>query len=134
MNITIKQLKQIIKEEYRKSIREEYGEKADKSFADTVPHSWISHGKLSSALQERYGIADEDLRGEVLWHSLNESGKIGIYDMKFGDIIIRNLTEADLVENEQKEHGEEEKHGVQKPSEKKRGKKKWKSQRKIYKI
>ena len=39
MNITIKQLKQIIKEEYRKSIREEYGEKADKSFADTVPHS-----------------------------------------------------------------------------------------------
>ena len=49
-------------------------------------------------MQERYGIADDDLVGEVLWHSLNESGEIGVYDMKFGDTIIRNLTESDIEE------------------------------------
>ena len=47
-------------------------------------------------MQERYGIADDDLVGEVLWHSLNESGEIGVYDMKFGNTIVRNLTEADI--------------------------------------
>ena len=56
----------------------------------------MKEGKLSSALQERYGIADKDLVGKVLWHSLNESGEIGVYDMKFGDTIIRNLLTEDV--------------------------------------
>ena len=39
MNITIKQLKQIIKEELAKSVKEDYRDAADKSMADTVTHS-----------------------------------------------------------------------------------------------
>ena len=64
----------------------------------------MKEGKLSSALQERYGIIEEDAVGTVLWHSLNESGEIGVYDMKFGDTVIRNLTEADVEEVVVKEH------------------------------
>ena len=54
----------------------------------------MKEGRLSSALQERYGIKNPV--GKVLWHSLNESGKIGAYDMKFGDTIVRNLLAEDI--------------------------------------
>ena len=56
----------------------------------------MKEGRLSSALQERYGIDTKNVVGKVLWHSLNENGVIGVYDMKFGDTVIRNLTEADV--------------------------------------
>ena len=55
-------------------------------------------------MQERYGIADDDLVGEVLWHSLNESGEIGVYDMKFGNTIVRNLLAEDIKTEEEKLH------------------------------
>ena len=64
----------------------------------------MKEGKLSSALMERYGINEEHSVGTVLWHSLSESGKIGVYDMKFGNTVIRNLTEADVEEVAVKEH------------------------------
>ena len=64
----------------------------------------MKEGKLSSALMERYGISEKDAVGTVLWHSLNESGEIGVYDMKFGDTVIRNLTEADIEEVTVNEH------------------------------
>ena len=54
----------------------------------------MKEGRLSSALQERYGIKNPI--GKVLWHSLNENGKVGIYDMKFGDTIVRNLLAEDI--------------------------------------
>ncbi len=57
----------------------------------------MKEGRLSSALQERYGITEENAVGKVLWHSLNESGHIDIYDMKFGDTIIRNLSPEDVM-------------------------------------
>jgi len=84
----------------------------------------MKEGKLSSALQERYGISDKDVMGTVLWHSLNENGEIGVYDMKFGNTIIRNLTEADLEESHGGEHKKDDEHGVQNPSDKQRGAKK----------
>ena len=65
----------------------------------------MKEGKLSSALMERYGINKENAIGTVLWHSLNESGEIGVYDMKFGDTVIRNLTESDVEQTVVKEHG-----------------------------
>ena len=65
----------------------------------------MKEGKLSSTLQERYGINKEDAVGTVLWHSLNESGEIGVYDMKFGDTVIRNLTEADIESTIEETHG-----------------------------
>ena len=65
----------------------------------------MKEGKLSSALMERYGINEEDAVGTVLWHSLNESGDIGVYDMRFGDTVIRNLTEADVQATIEEAHG-----------------------------
>ena len=120
MKITKSKLIEIIKEEIAKTIKENYRDAADDSMADTVPHSWLNHGKLSSALQERYGISEENAVGEVLWHSLNENGEIGVYDMKFGDTIIRNLTESDFEEGHEAGHKRDEKHGVQKDNDKKR--------------
>jgi hypothetical protein len=64
----------------------------------------MKEGRLSSALMERYGISEEDAVGTVLWHSLNESGEIGVYDMKFGNTVIRNLTESDIDKTVVKEH------------------------------
>ena len=72
----------------------------------------MKEGKLSSALMERYGISEEDANGTVLWHSLNENAEIGVYDMKFGNTIIRNLTEADII-GEAKKHPKDGKHGAQ---------------------
>ena len=73
----------------------------------------MKEGRLSSDLQERYGIADEDAVGEVLWHSLNENGEIGIYDMKFGNTIIRNLLAENIEKAVIKEHDKDDEHGVQ---------------------
>jgi len=82
----------------------------------------MKEGKLSSVLQERYGISKKNAVGKVLWHSLNESGQIGVYDMKFGDTIIRNLTEVDLIEKKQKTHSVKEAHGAQEVTDPKRRK------------
>ena len=80
----------------------------------------MEEGKLSSALIERYQLKESV--GKVLWHSLDKDGQIGVYDMKFGDTIIRNLTEADLAEKHLKEHPKEGKHGVQEVNDPKRRK------------
>ena len=66
----------------------------------------MKEGRLSSALQERYGIDTKNVVGKVLWHSLNENGVIGVYDMKFGNTIVRNLLAEDVepVVAERHEH------------------------------
>jgi len=64
----------------------------------------MKEAKLSSTLQERYGINESDAVGTVLWHSLNESGGIDVYDIKFGNTIVRNLKESDIEEVSIKEH------------------------------
>jgi len=73
---------------------------------------------------ERYGIIQEDVVGKVLWHSMNKNGNIGVYDMKFGNTIIRNLSESDIEEAHKTGHKRDEKHGVQKKSDASRGQKK----------
>jgi hypothetical protein len=80
----------------------------------------MDEGKLSSALMERYGISKKYAKGTVLWHSLNENGDIGIYDMKFGNTIIRNLLAEDIEPVIVKEH----KHLKRDDDDPKRGKKK----------
>ena len=95
----------------------------------------MKEGRLSSDLQERYGISDEDAVGKVLWHSLNENGEIGVYDMKFGNTIVRGLLRENVEEAVVKEHGGDKKpagkrdekdtrHGVQEEEDKERGLKK----------
>ena len=56
----------------------------------------MKEGKLSSTLMERYGIDKDNGTGTVLWHSLNEQGEIGVYDMKYGNTIVRNLLSEDI--------------------------------------
>jgi len=64
----------------------------------------MKEGRLSSDLQERYGITESNAVGKVLWHSLNENGKIGVYDMKFGDVIVRNILAEDIEPHIVQEH------------------------------
>ena len=70
----------------------------------SVQHKWMKEGRLSSDLQERYGISEENAVGKVLWHSLNESGEIGHYDMKFGNTIVRGLLIENIEPSIVKEH------------------------------
>jgi|TARA_R100000149_G_C5815796_1_gene97154 hypothetical protein len=78
----------------------------------------MKEGKLSSALMERYGIKKENAVGQVLWHSLNENGEIGVYDMKFGNTVVRNLLAEDIKPIIEETH----KHDDQLPDDPKRGK------------
>ena len=64
----------------------------------------MKEGRLSSDLQKRYGITESNAVGKVLWHSLNENGKIGVYDMKFGDVIVRNILAEDIEPQVVQEH------------------------------
>jgi len=73
----------------------------------------MKEGRLSSDLQERYGISDEDAVGKVLWHSLNENGEIGVYDMKFGNTIVRGLLRENVEAINELPHKRDEEHGVQ---------------------
>tara|TARA_B100000287_G_scaffold86833_1_gene79472 strand:- start:77037 stop:77300 length:264 start_codon:yes stop_codon:yes gene_type:complete len=82
----------------------------------------MKEGRLSSDLQERYGISDKDAVGKVLWHSLNENGDIGVYDMKFGNTIVRNLLREEII-GEQDGHKRDDEHGEQKEDDANRGKK-----------
>ena len=80
----------------------------------------MKEGRLSSALQERYGIKNPV--GEVLWHSLSESGEIGVYDMKFGDTIVRNLLAEDVNPEIILEHPNEARHPARQEDDKDRAK------------
>ena len=84
----------------------------------------MKEAKLSSVLMERYDISEEDSHGKVLWHSLDENGRIDIYDMRFGDTIIRNLTESDLIGEQSPDHKRDDRHGVQKATDRKRKRRK----------
>jgi hypothetical protein len=79
----------------------------------------MKEAKLSSVLMERYNISEEDSYGKVLWHSLDKSGRIDIYDMRFGDTIIRNLAESDIM-GEAAGHPSHRSHGTQSEEDPKR--------------
>ena len=84
----------------------------------------MKEGRLSSDLQERYGISDKDAVGKVLWHSLNENGDIGVYDMKFGNTVVRNLLRENVEAIEEGDHKrDDDKHGVQEEGDASRSKK-----------
>ena len=94
MKITHKQLRQIIKEELSKAAPFGSGmnqAKLNKDQKDLVGHTWLTHVK-------RKGSAIKEV-GEVLWHSLNESGDIKVYDVYWtrSDKIERDIS-ADLLE------------------------------------
>ena len=84
----------------------------------------MKEGKLSSALMKRYGISKKNAKGTVLWHSLNEQGEIGVYDMKFGNTIVRNLLAEDIENALILEHHPEAAHGMRDDDDPKRSQKK----------
>ena len=49
----------------------------------------MKEGKLSSAIAKRLQL--KETVGKVLWHSLDENGNIGEYDMKFGDTVVQRI-------------------------------------------
>ena len=71
----------------------------------------MKEGKLSSAYAERYGLNESQNHGKVIWHTLTESGKMELYDMKFGDTIIANIPATEIKPTLFEEHGGEESHG-----------------------
>ena len=54
----------------------------------------MKEGKLSSALVKRFQLKESI--GKVLWHSLDENGRIGEYDMQFGDIVLEGILPEDV--------------------------------------
>jgi len=65
----------------------------------------MKEGRLSSALMKRYGIQKKNAVGQVLWHSLKENGEIGVYDMRFGSTVVRNLLAEDIEPTLEEGHG-----------------------------
>ena len=65
----------------------------------------MKEGKLSSAYAERYGLNESQNNGKVVWHTLTESGKMELYDMKFGDTIIANIPANEIQPTLFLEHG-----------------------------
>ena len=65
----------------------------------------MKEGKLSSAYAERYGLNESQNSGKVIWHTLTESGKMELYDMKFGDTIIANIPANEIEPTLFETHG-----------------------------
>ena len=42
--------------------------------------------------------------GKVLWHSLDKNGKIGEYDMKFGDTVVQRILPEHIEPTVLQEH------------------------------
>ena len=78
----------------------------------------MKEGRLSSALMKRFGIQKKNAVGQVLWHSLNENGEIGVYDMRFGSTVVRNLLAEDIEPTLEESH----RHGKRDDDDPKRGK------------
>ena len=62
----------------------------------------MTEGELSSAIVERLQLKESV--GKVIWHSLDENGNIGEYDMKFGDTIVQRILPEDVKSTEEKLH------------------------------
>ena len=104
MKITRKQLRQIIQEELSKAAPFGSGmkqAKLDKDQKKVVGHTWLTHVK-------RKGSALKEV-GEVLWHSLNESGDIRFYDVYWTkrDMIERDIPAKLLEAVKSEEHHHE---------------------------
>jgi len=78
----------------------------------------MKEGRLSSALVRKFQLKESV--GKVLWHSLDEYGRIGEYDMQFGDVVLEGILPEDVEPIREQGHG----HPPQEKPQKKRKKRK----------
>jgi hypothetical protein len=62
----------------------------------------MKEGNLSSALVKRFQLKESV--GKVLWHSLDENGYVGEYDMQFGDVVLEGILPEDVKATKKKVH------------------------------
>jgi hypothetical protein len=62
----------------------------------------MTEGMLSSAIAKRLQLKESV--GKVLWHSLDENGNIGEYDMRFGDTIVQRILPEYVKPTKSKSH------------------------------
>ena len=118
MKITRKHLRNIIKEELQRlsfAKDHEFGidtiphAKKDKDFEDIIGHTWLTHVKRKdSSLNEI---------GHVLWHSINKSGEIAVYDVEWpsGEVetnipafLLEGVKDSSMVNEVHEAHGVQE--------------------------
>ena len=111
MKITRRQLRQIIEGALGKAAPFGSGympvKDLDSDEKDIIGHTWLTHVKRKdSALDEV---------GKVMWHSLDENGKIEVYDVQWPDGTVETDISVALLEGvKMSEHVDEtEQHGVQ---------------------
>ena len=128
----INKIREIIKEEFKKHHfykKYSYGlenipDENKKDFNNIIGHTWLTHVKRKdSALNEI---------GKVLWHSLNGSGQIKYYDVKWSNgridinipaTLLEKVKDSSDINELHEEHGVEGHEEDLKPS--KRRYKKW---------
>ena len=52
----------------------------------SVQHNWFHHATWGDSKYKSEGV------GKVLWHSLTESGKVEVVDIKFGNKTYENVS------------------------------------------
>jgi len=80
-------------------------QKMDK-YNKSVQHQWFHHATWGSPKYKNEGI------GEVTWHSLTESGKVEVCNIKFGDkhyknVSVEHLNPVKIQEHSHKRTGNE---------------------------
>ena len=72
--------------------------KVDKEAAKLVSHSCANHVLMESESDlKRIGVNESNSLGKCVWHTLNESGNISHYDVKFGKKVVKNIPAQKLI-------------------------------------
>lgn len=82
--------------------------KVDKEAAKLVSHSCANHVLMESpGDQKTHGISEKHSLGTCVWHSLNESGHVSHYDVRFGDKVVKNIPASRLIVISERSHQHE---------------------------
>jgi len=76
------------------------------TYNKSVQHNWFHHATWGDSKYTNEGV------GEVIWHSLTESGKVEIVNIKFGNkvyegVSVKHLNPIKMQENSHKITGKE---------------------------
>ena len=76
------------------------------TYNKSVQHNWFHHATWGDSKYKSEGI------GEVLWHSLTESGKVEFVNIKFGNktyenVAVKHLKPVEIQEHQHKRTGKE---------------------------